>query len=106
MRPPFPSRAICARRRPQSAKDPLIVDYVSTRGAAQTLGFADALLAGLARDGGLYVPLTIPQVPPDAIRALRGVPYPEAAARLMGPFIDTDFDHAEVKSLCEAAYAG
>jgi threonine synthase len=82
------------------------VDYVSTRGAAPTLGFADALLAGLARDGGLYVPLTIPQVAPDAIRALRGVPYPEAAARLMAPFVDKDFDHAEMKSLTVAAYAG
>jgi threonine synthase len=82
------------------------VDYVSTRGAAPTLGFADALLAGLARDGGLYVPLTVPHLPPDAIRALRGVAYPEAAARLMAPFVDKDFDHAEMKSLSEAAYAG
>ena len=48
------------------------MDYVSTRGAAPTLGFADALLAGLARDGGLYVPLSVPHLPPDAIRALRG----------------------------------
>jgi threonine synthase len=82
------------------------VDYVSTRGAAPTLGFADALLAGLARDGGLYVPLTIPHLPPDAIRALRGVPYPEAAARVIAPFVDRDFDHAELKSLCDSAYAG
>jgi threonine synthase len=64
------------------------VDYVSTRGEAPTLGFADALLAGLARDGGLYVPLSIPQWRPDAIRALRGVPYPEAAARIMAHFVD------------------
>ena len=78
----------------RSAKDSLIVDYVSTRGAAPTLGFADALLAGLARDGGLYVPLSVPHLPPDAIRALRGVPYPEAAARIMAPFVDEDFDHA------------
>jgi len=82
------------------------VDYVSTRGMGPTLGFADALLAGLARDGGLYVPLTVPHLPPDAIRALRGVPYPEAAARLMAPFVDKDFDHIELKSLCDAAYAG
>ena len=43
--------------------------YVSTRGAAPTLGFADVLLAGLARDGGLYVPLSLPQWGPDAIRS-------------------------------------
>ncbi len=82
------------------------MDYVSTRGAAPMLGFADALLTGLARDGGLYVPLTVPRLPPDAIRALRGVPYPEAAARLMAPFVEKDFDHAEVKSLTAAAYSG
>ncbi|MGB7127025.1 MAG: threonine synthase, partial [Methylovirgula sp.] len=79
--------------------------YVSTRGAAPTLGFADALLAGLARDGGLYLPLAIPQWRPEAIRGLRGVPYPEAAARIMAPFIGEDFDAAGIKSLSEAAYA-
>ena len=88
--PPFPFGAICARAT-RSAKDSLIVDYVSTRGAAPTLGFADALLAGLARDGGLYVPLSVPHLPPDAIRALRGVPYPEAAARIMAPFVERGF---------------
>ena len=82
------------------------MDYVSTRGAAPTLGFADALLAGLARDGGLYVPLSVPHLPPDAIRALRGVPYPEAATRIMAPFVDEDFDADEMKALSEAAYAG
>jgi threonine synthase len=82
------------------------VDYVSTRGAAPTLGFADALLAGLARDGGLYLPISVPHLSPDAIRALRGVPYAEAAARIMAPFVDEDFDPDEIKSLTTDAYAG
>ena len=82
------------------------MDYVSTRGAAPTLGFADALLAGLARDGGLYVPVSVPHLPPDAIRALRGVPYPEAAARIIAPFVGEDFSPDEMRSLSEAAYAG
>jgi threonine synthase len=81
------------------------VHYVSTRGAAPTLGFADALLTGLARDGGLYVPRSVPQLPPDTIRALRSLSYPEAAARIMTPFVDEDFDSAEIKSLSTAAYA-
>ncbi len=80
--------------------------YISTRGAAPTLGFADTLLTGLARDGGLYLPLSVPLLPPDAIRALRGVPYAEAAARIMAPFVDEDFDQDEMKSLTAAAYAG
>ena len=79
--------------------------YISTRGAAPTLGFADALLAGLARDGGLYLPLSVPLLPPDAIRALRGVPYAEAAARIMAPFLDEDFASDEMKSLTAAAYS-
>jgi len=82
------------------------VHYVSTRGAAPTLGFADTLLTGLARDGGLYLPLSVPEWRPDAIRALRGVPYPEAAARIMAPFVDDDFGSDEIKSLSEVAYAG
>jgi threonine synthase len=82
------------------------VDYVSTRGAAPTLGFADALLTGLARDGGLYLPLSVPHLPPDAIRALSGVPYPEAAARIIAPFVDPDFHPDEIKSMTAAAYAG
>ena len=80
------------------------MDYISTRGAAPTLGFVDALLAGLARDGGLYAPLSVPHLPPDTIRALRGVPYPEAAARIMAPFVGEDFDANEMKALSEAAY--
>jgi len=81
------------------------VHYVSTRGGAPSLGFADTLLAGLARDGGLYVPLPVPRLPPDAIRALRGVSYPEAAARIMAPFVGEDFSADEMAALCAAAYA-
>ncbi len=80
--------------------------YVSTRGAAPTLGFADALLAGLARDGGLYLPLQFPEWRPDAIRALRGIPYAEAATRVMTPFVDEDFGPADLETLTAAAYAG
>ena len=82
------------------------MDYVSTRGAAPTLGFADALLASLARDGGLYVPLSVPQWRPEAIRALSGLPYPEAAARIMMAFVGEDFGRAEIEALTADAYAG
>jgi threonine synthase len=82
------------------------VRYISTRGAAPALGFADALLAGLARDGGLYLPLSLPRWRPDAIRALRGLPYAEAAARIMTSFVGEDFGPAEIEALTAAAYAG
>jgi threonine synthase len=82
------------------------VDYISTRGGAPTLGFADALLAGLARDGGLYAPFSVPHLQPEAIRALSGVPYSEAAARIMAPFVGEDFKPDEMKSMAAAAYAG
>jgi threonine synthase len=87
-------------------KDSLFVRYISTRGAAPTLGFADALLAGLARDGGLYLPLSLPQWPPDAIRAMRGLPYAKAAARLVASFVGEDFGQGEIEALTAAAYAG
>ena len=61
--------------------------YVSTRGQAPILSFEDVLLAGLARDGGLYVPETWPQMSHDDIRALTGLPYHEVAFRVMWPLL-------------------
>ncbi len=82
------------------------MQYISTRGAAPALGFADALLTGLARDGGLYAPATLPLRSADAVRALRGVAYPEAAVRVMTPFVGGDFGAAELRAMTEDAYAG
>ena len=82
------------------------MQYVSTRGAAPALGFAEALLTGLARDGGLYAPSTLPLWPLDAIRALRGLAYADAAVRVMTPFIGGDFGESELKAMTEDAYAG
>jgi threonine synthase len=77
--------------------------YVSTRGLAPVRDFSAVLLAGLAEDGGLYVPETWPVFSPDAWRAMRGLPYAELAARVMQPFVDSDIPLAEI---CQAAYAG
>jgi threonine synthase len=82
------------------------VQYISTRGAAPALGFSDALLAGLARDGGLYTPLAVPSWPADTIRALRGLSYAETAVRVMTPFIAGDFAQAELGSMTGEAYSG
>jgi len=81
------------------------VKYVSTRGQAPVLGFEDVLLAGLARDGGLYVPQTWPQFSPDEIRAMRGLPYSEIAVRVMLPFLGGAIAEDEFRAIVEDAYA-
>ncbi|MFZ4534180.1 MAG: threonine synthase, partial [Alsobacter sp.] len=80
--------------------------HVSTRGDAPVLGFADALLAGLARDGGLYVPTEWPTLAPDAIAGLAGVPYAEAARRVIGPFTGGDIDAQAFGAMVDEAYVG
>ncbi len=76
--------------------------YVSTRGEAPDLGFSDVLLAGLAPDGGLYVPAEWPELP---VGSISGLPYPAAAARLMAPFVGDDLDDATLARLCDESYA-
>src|SRR5271155_976198 len=82
------------------------VQYVSTRGQAPALGFLDATLAGLARDGGLYTPAAIPQVGPEAIRALAALSYAEAASRIVAPFVGDDLTRNELDAMAEDAYRG
>ena len=61
--------------------------YVSTRGSAPELTFDDALLAGLARDGGLYLPASWPQFTNNDIRTLQGLSYADVAIKVMSPFV-------------------
>jgi threonine synthase len=82
------------------------VYYVSTRGTARTLGFADTLLVGLARDGGLYAPQSLPQWDAATIRSLRGLGYADIAVRVMTPFIAEDFKKAEIFAMAREAYSG
>ena len=79
--------------------------YVSTRGEAPSLGFSDALLAGLARDGGLYVPETWPQFSAAEIRAMRGLSYPDLAIRLLTPFVEGDLKPGDFDRIVREAYA-
>ena len=80
------------------------MDYISTRGAAPTLDFAGATLAGLASDGGLYVPRTWPQFSHDEIAAMAGLPYAELAARIMAPFVGDSLTPERLRELTRAAY--
>ena len=80
--------------------------YISTRGAAPELSFEAAMLTGLARDGGLYVPASVPRMAPAGIAALAGQSYEEIAFRVMWPFIGETFTEAEFRKLIAQAYAG
>jgi threonine synthase len=80
--------------------------HVSTRGGAQPLGFTDAMLAGLAEDGGLYVPQTFPTLSPATIADLAGRPYHEAAAAVLGRLIDGEVPGDDLAAMTRAAYAG
>ncbi len=82
------------------------MNYVSTRGRAPQLGFTEAMMTGLARDGGLYVPAAVPQMPPAAIAALSGLSYEEVALRVMRPFLGDAFTEAELAEAITTAYAG
>ena len=74
--------------------------YVSTRGNAPILGFADVVLAGLATDGGLYVPEAWPQLP--SAPASR---YTDVAMQVISPFVDNDIDHDTLSRLITESYA-
>ncbi len=80
--------------------------YVSTRGQAEGKDFAGVLLAGLADDGGLYMPASWPRFSAAELRALRGLPYAELAARVMAPFVGDCIAFADLQAMCRRAYAG
>src|SRR2546421_9953070 len=79
--------------------------YISTRGEAPTLGFCDVMLTGLARDGGLYVPESWPQLSPDTIAGFFGRPYWEVAVQVIGPFVAGELSEAGLGRMANEAYA-
>ncbi|ACS54996.1 threonine synthase [Rhizobium leguminosarum] len=80
------------------------VDYISTRGEAPSLGFCDALLTGLARDGGLYVPSKWPSFSKKEIRALRGKTYQEIAFTILSPFTNGEIPDDTFRAMIDEAY--
>lgn len=71
--------------------------YISTRGQAPALNFEDVLLAGLATDGGLYVPENLPRFTQEEIASWAGLPYHELAFRVMRPFVGGSIPDADFK---------
>ncbi len=80
------------------------MQYISTRGGAPALDFEAATLAGLASDGGLYVPQAWPQLSRDEISALAGKSYVETAVAVMRPFVAGSLSEADLRELCTQAY--
>jgi len=80
--------------------------YVSTRGSAPVLEFEDAVLAGLAVDGGLYVPESWPHFSISQIQAMRGLTYSELAQQIIMPFVGSSIKDDIIKTIIEESYNG
>lgn len=78
--------------------------YISTRGAAPRLSFAETALAGLARDGGLYVPETCPQLSAEEFRNMANQNYLEIAWRVIAPFVGDDISAQDLIALLRKSY--
>ncbi|MFM7951431.1 MAG: hypothetical protein ACKO93_07925, partial [Acidimicrobiaceae bacterium] len=88
------------------------MQYISTRGQAPKIGFCDVLLAGLARDGGLYVPETWPKLGESAVgvsvasaRSSAAASYAQKAASIMSPFVGAEIDKQVFEQLCVDTYS-
>ena len=75
------------------------MNYISTRGQAPVRDFAGVLLAGLAEDGGLYVPEAWPHFSAADLRSLRGLPYADLAARVLQPFVGDAVPFATLQAI-------
>jgi threonine synthase len=80
------------------------MEYISTRGSAPALDFEGATLAGLANDGGLYVPREWPRFSQAEIAAMAGLPYAVLAQRIMQPFVGDSLTPERLLELTTAAY--
>ncbi len=81
------------------------MQYISTRGSAPKLGFEDALLAGLARDGGLYVPEIWPTVSPETIAGFAGKPFHEVATVVLNALSGGAIPQTDLAAMARSAYA-
>ncbi len=82
------------------------MQYISTRGETPPLGFCEAMLAGLARDGGLYVPQTYPALSHEEIAAFAGRPYADVGQVVIAPYLSGDINAPALSAILKGAYAG
>ena len=79
--------------------------YISTRGQAPALSFEEVVLTGLAPDGGLYVPETLPEFSREEIASWAGLSYEELAFKVISPFVDGAVPDADLKKIIADSYA-
>jgi threonine synthase len=79
--------------------------YISTRGQAPALSFEEVVLTGMASDGGLYVPETLPEFSREELADMAGLSYAEIAFRVMKPFVNGEIDDATFRNIVTEAYA-
>ncbi|AJY52300.1 MULTISPECIES: threonine synthase [Halomonadaceae] len=79
--------------------------YISTRGQAPALSFEEVVLTGMASDGGLYVPETLPEFSREELADMAGLSYAEIAFRVMKPFVNGEIDDTTFRSIVTEAYA-
>ncbi len=84
----------------------MVLRYVSTRGGVKAARFEDVLFAGLAADGGLYVPESWPRFDRDHLASLQSASYQDVASYVLRPFVGEDLESGELDRLIEAAYRG
>ena len=80
------------------------MQYISTRGGIEPISFKDAVMMGLATDGGLLLPESFPSFSRSAIESWRTLPYQELAFRVIAPFAD-DIPPADLRALIDRSYA-
>ena len=76
------------------------LQYHSTRGGAPALDFEGVLLAGLAKDGGLYLPQSLPSFSTAELQAMRGMSYSELATTVIAPFVEGSIDRDTLSQFC------
>jgi threonine synthase len=100
----YAEKAPYSTRNPDAYQDQSVL-HVSSRGEAPMLSFCDALLAGLARDGGLYLPESYPRLSTGTIAGFAGQPYAAVAKTVMGALTDGEFAPADLNGMIDQAYA-
>lgn len=106
MQQAFPSHAKRSYVADLSLSGNGFMKFISTRGQAPELGFCDAILTGLANDGGLYLPKSWPQFTSQQIAGFANKPFVDVAEAVISPFVDGEVDAQTLREIIEASYEG